>query len=109
MNIKSLEKTAGPIGDAIGRVTSNPFARAAKIIVTHPRTTFTTIGGLAAIGYLLDRANKVRGMHQILSEAHKARIMDQQSILLNRIAKSVEQKPERRPASVQMPIIPPLR
>lgn len=105
MNINQLEKTAGPVGKSLAKV----IVGAGDIAITHPVSTLAAVGGLAAIGYLLDRANKVRGMHQILNEAHKTRIMNQQSMLLNRIANNVEQKPERRPTPAQMPIIPPLR
>ena len=101
MNLKHLEKTAGPVGVTL--------AGTAGFIKNHP---FATLGILSAVpisSFILNSANKARGLHQIVTESSKAKRMDYQTQLLKEISQNSRR--QEAPANFKplVPIIPPLR
>jgi len=101
INSEEAAKAGIDLGKAMGSV--------GKFVVRHPVATLSGIGAIGALGYLLNRANQLRGAHQILNEANKTGIMNYQTQLLSQIAKNQQQQPNAAAVPQQQIIIPPLR
>jgi hypothetical protein len=102
-----FETASKAIGSALGKGVSG----ATGFAIRHPMTTLLGIGALALSSQVFDRANKVRGLHQIVTEHSKSKAMQRQENLLRKIyevsatkAVPVNSKPERSNI-----ITPPLR
>ena len=103
MNLSGFEKSAAGIGDSLKKLYAMAMA--------NPKRAAAITATVAGAGFILNSANKARGLHQIVNEAGKRDVMNYQTTLLKDIAQELKESrmaQASRPSG-PMPIIPPLR
>lgn len=108
ISYSEMEKVSAGVGKSM----VDALRSVAQWTAEHPYGALGILGGTAAVGTAINLANKIRGAHQIVNEAHKRKIMDYQTQLLREIANNQKSNTTKAPTAgfkEPQPIIPPLR